>query len=125
MGADEDEELMSEYDKRVTKVESQLAYVLVEQSNFRTILDKHNALLEALAKQTTAQDYQTRAVIDRTDQHSKEIERLQQSQVDTGKLFAAMDKVQEGFRVQIKIAQAVAGIVLTLVLGYLFSVFVK
>lgn len=116
---------MSEYNERVTKVETQLAYVLVEQSNFRTILDKHNALLEALAKQTTAQDYQTRAVIDRTEQHSKEIERLQQSQVDTGKLFAAMDKVQEGFRVQIRIAQYVAGILLTLVVGYLFSLFIK
>jgi predicted phage tail protein len=124
MGTDEDA-VMSEYNERVTKVETQLAYVLVEQSNFRTILDKHNALLEALAKQTTAQDYQTRAVIDRTEQHSKEIERLQQSQVDTGKLFAAMDKVQEGFRVQIRIAQYVAGILLTLVVGYLFSLFIK
>lgn len=116
---------MEQYHERVTKVETQLAYVLVEQSNLRTILDKHNTLIEALAKQATAQEYQTKAIVDRTDAHTKEIERLQSGAVDTGKLMNEITKLQEGFRVQLRIAQSVGAILLTLAMGYFFSIFVK
>lgn len=104
--------------ERISKVETQMAYVLVEQSNFRTILDKQNAIIEALNKQANAQDYQTRAVIDRTDHHTKEIENLQKDSVDVGKVLEAM-------KVQINILKYVGGAALTVTVGYLFSHFLK
>jgi DNA repair exonuclease SbcCD ATPase subunit len=104
--------------ERISKVEAQMTYVMVEQSNFRTILDKQNALLEALSKQATEQVYQTKAVIDRTDTHNKEIENLQKESVDVGKVLEAM-------KVQVNLSKYIAGAALAGMIGYLFSHFLK
>lgn len=114
----EEERQINVYSERVAKVETQMAYVLVEQSNFRTLLDRQNALIETVTKQINSQEYQTRAIIDRTDTHSKEIERLQSEQVDTGKVLAAIG-------VQINLVKYIGGGLVTLIIGYLFSHFIK
>ncbi len=114
----DEDTVLNEYGARVQRIETQVAVMVVEQSNFRTLLDRQNLLIEALAKTTNSQEYQTKAVIDRTEVHTKEIERLQSYQVDTGKVLAAIG-------VQINIVKYVGGGVLTLIIGYLFSHFIK
>lgn len=113
-----EENLMNEYSQRVQRIETQVAVMVVEQSNLRTIVDKQNAILEALVKSANITEYQTKAFLDRSDKHSEEIERIASDQVDIGKVLEAM-------KVQLNILKAVGGILLSLIAAYIFSVFIK
>ena len=116
---------MAEYDQRVTKIETQMAVVLVQNANIEHKLDRHDALIEALVKSSTEQSYQTKAIISLNEQqtkdserHGREIEQIKSEQVDTGKILSAIG-------VQLNILKAVGTVLLTLILGYLFSIFIK
>jgi hypothetical protein len=114
---EEKEKVLSQYGERVAKIETQMAVVLVEQSNLRTIVDKQNALLEALVKQSNVSEFQTKAILERTEKHTVEMEKQAAQMVDMGKILAS-------FGVQLNIIKVVGTGLLTLVLAYLFSHFI-
>ena len=99
------------YRERITRVETRVDYVVVEQS-------RQAALLETMARQIASNELVSAALRDRTEQHTKTIEHLQESEVDVGKILESM-------KTQLNIIKYVGSGLATLLLGYLFSHFIK
>lgn len=120
-----EDKALSQYDARVQRIETQMAVVLVQHANIEHKLDKHDILLEALVRGVSGQEYQTKAIISLNEQQTKdserhgfEIEQIKKEQVDVGKILSS-------FGVQLSIIKVVGTALFTLVLGYLFTIFVK
>mgnify|MGYP001593738105 CR=1 FL=1 len=103
------------YQERIVKVETQVSHIIATQ-------DKHNALLEALARQTDSQVYIAKAITDRTETHAKEIESLQAGQVDTGKILVALSGQINRVEAVLKY---IGGPIITIIITYLFTNFIK
>ena len=114
----DEETALDIYHDRVTKVEAQVAVITLRQSQMEEVLTKQVTLTEKIAAQTAASETAAAAYRERTEQHSKTIERLQEDNTDVGKILAAM-------RTQLDIVKYTGGLVLSLILAYLFTHFLK
>lgn len=106
------------YRERVTKVESQIEIITIKQNQQQSVIDKLTTLMEAINKQITMSEVAATAIRERTDQHTKTIEHLQDREAD-------ISSILKGMEFQLSLLRYVGGAILTLIIGYIFSHFIK
>jgi predicted lysophospholipase L1 biosynthesis ABC-type transport system permease subunit len=100
--------------ERITRVETRIDTISIEQQRINNTLDRQTEFLAGLAVQIKGMEELTKAVIARTDEHTKNIQNLNVDSVNTGKIL-------EAFKSQWEPVKAIGVIVASLILGYVFS----
>ena len=106
------------YRERVTKMETQIEVITIEQKRQETLIERMTTAIEKLVNQIAASELQAVAIRERTDQHTKTIERLQERETD-------ISKILEGMKLQLSILRYIGGAILTLIIGYVFSHYIR
>lgn len=106
------------YRERVTKMETQIEVITIEQKRQETLIERMTTAIEKLVSQIAASELQAVAIRERTDQHTKTIERLQERETD-------ISKILEGMKLQLSILRYIGGAILTLIIGYVFSHYIR
>lgn len=115
---DGEERALEIYRERVTKVESQIEVITIKQNNQQALVERLTLLLEKVSGQMTTSELAAVAIRERTEQHAKTIEHLQEREADISNILASM-------KTQLSILKYISGAIATVIIGYLFSHFVK
>jgi SPX domain protein involved in polyphosphate accumulation len=111
-------ERIAKVEVRVDKVEMRADQTSSDHTRLSTRVDKQDGFISRIIEQQHETNAMSIAIRERTDQHTKNIEHLQADAVDVGKMLSSM-------KVQLELVKVVGTTLATLVLGYLFTHFVK
>jgi chromosome segregation ATPase len=123
------ERALQMYEQRVTKVEETIRFISVEQQRQWGMIERITDTLEAISNRVSTNELADVAIRERTEQHSKNIEHLQSDQVDISKLLNKHDNDIEQLKsfwiATWNALKWLAAIIGSLILGYIFSHYVK
>jgi predicted lysophospholipase L1 biosynthesis ABC-type transport system permease subunit len=105
-------------EQRITRVETRIESITIEQNHIKSVLDRQIELLAGLAVQIKGMEELTKAVIARTEEHATNIRELKSESVNTGKIL-------ESFKSQWEPVKQLGIILASLILGYIFSRFIS
>lgn len=108
----------TDYKERIARVEARVELVVVKHDYLSTVVEKQQTLLEKVVAQITSNEQAAVAIRERTDHHTKTIEHLQESDVDTHKILV-------GLTTSLNVVKYVGGGAFTVLLGVLVSHYIK
>lgn len=106
--------------ERIIRIETQLSYMQQQQQRFEVQHEKIMDALEALTRRSDVHENTGVAIKESLVAHEKELEAVQTSQVDMGKILVIHSAQLSRVDMAIKY---VAAPVVTLIIGYFFALF--
>jgi hypothetical protein len=115
---DEQKSLQTVHEQRIAQVETRMTILEVNQARFDEALARLTDLVATQVRQSTINEAAIVAIRDRTDEYSRHIEQLAQTQIDAGKLLVEM---KSRFDTVWKVGGVIATAIIVTLIGYLFS----